>query len=302
VTAEELRRRRLAAQRLSVPAASALDAARAVVGVQAQDLRAAGLALRSRVPGLVRADLAGLVRTWTVRGTLHLIDPADRPWLHAAVPSLARFERALEARGGLELARRVLARLDNAEPRTRAELVPPAMPPRAANVLLPWLAAQGRLLGLPDGRWAAADSPPPVDRDEALATLGRRYFAGYASSDPADLAAWSGLPLGMARRALAAAAELPEPADPPPAPPALLLAAFDTVMLGYRSRAPVVARADDRRVLPGGGMLRPVVLHRGRATGTWGVSRGRVAIEWFGRPAPRRALAAEIADVERFLS
>jgi Winged helix DNA-binding domain len=299
VTSDELRRRRLAAQRLSLPAGSPLEAVRAVVGVQAQDVRAAGLALRARVPGLVVDDLAGLVRMWTVRGTLHLIDPADRAWLHAAVPNAARFERALEARGGLELARRVV--VDDA-PRTRAELVPPGMPPRAVNVLLPWLAAQGRLLGLPDGRWIAADPPPPVDRDEALATLARRYVAGYASTEPADLAAWSGLALGMARRALAAAGALREPAQPPSAPPALLLAAFDTLMLGYRSRAPVVAPADDRRVLPGGGMLRPVVLHRGRATGTWSAPRGRVVVEWFGRPAPPRALAAEIADVERFLS
>ena len=54
---------RLAAQRLT-PATAAADAraaARAVVGVQAQDVRAAALALRSRVPGLRRA-------AWTAPG------------------------------------------------------------------------------------------------------------------------------------------------------------------------------------------------------------------------------------------
>jgi len=66
---ERLRRLRLAAQRLT-PATAAADvtaAARAVVGVQAQDVRAAGLALRSRVPGLRRADVdgSGLIRTCT---------------------------------------------------------------------------------------------------------------------------------------------------------------------------------------------------------------------------------------------
>ena len=65
--------------------ASAEEAARAVIGVQAQDLRAAELALRSRVPGLTRAAVraAPLLRTWTVRGTVHLITASDRPWLHA---------------------------------------------------------------------------------------------------------------------------------------------------------------------------------------------------------------------------
>jgi Winged helix DNA-binding domain len=291
---------RLAAQRLSLRAPSALDAARSVVGVQAQDVRAAGLALRSRVRGLERADLDGLVRTWTVRGTLHLTDPADRTWLHAltAAGNLRTFERMLERRGALELARRV--RPDDV-PRTRAELMPPELTGPAVNVVLPWLAAQGRLLGLPDGRFVAADPPPPVDADEALATLGRRYFAGYASADPEDLAWWSGLGLRVARRALEAAGGFP-PAPPPPAPPALLLAPFDTLLLGYRSREWVVAAAHADRVLRGGGMVRAVVLVNGVAAGNWSAAGGRVSIEWWGPPAAEPTLAAEIADVERFLS
>jgi hypothetical protein len=50
---ERLRAGRLAAQRLTPATAckSAEEAALAVIGVQAQDLRAAALALRSRVPG-----------------------------------------------------------------------------------------------------------------------------------------------------------------------------------------------------------------------------------------------------------
>ncbi len=83
-------------------------------GIQAQDVRSAGLALRSRVPGLTRAAVrdAGLVRTWTVRGTLHLIAPEDRAWLHAlcAPRFLPRMERALEQRGHLDTARGMLGR------------------------------------------------------------------------------------------------------------------------------------------------------------------------------------------------
>lgn len=69
---ERLRAGRLAAQRLTPATAckSAEEAALAVIGVQAQDLRAAALALRSRVPGLTRSAVraAPLLRTWTVRG------------------------------------------------------------------------------------------------------------------------------------------------------------------------------------------------------------------------------------------
>ena len=85
----------------------------------------------------------------------------------------------------------------------------------------------------------------------------------------------------------------PEDRDPPGVK---LLAGFDTTMLGYRSREWIVPAEHDRRILPGGGMLKAVVLVDGIAAGTW---RGRGEVEWFGR---RQAdTSAEAADVARFL-
>jgi len=338
---DRLRRLRLAAQRLT-PATAAADvsaAARAVVGVQAQDVRAAGLALRSRVPGLRRADVdgSGLVRTWTVRGTVHLIDPSDVPWLHAVAGSRnrVRFDVAMRQRGDYDVAVGILDDLVavlRERPLDRAGLLRelaarghPGLGQRSVNVLMPWAAAQGLVAGLPDGRYRAAEPPADVDADLALATLARRYLAGYGPASAADLASWSGLPLGTARRALAALADtgagaevvtgaagellaLPGTLDlaPPPAPAALLLAAFDTTMLGYRSREPLVAARDDGRILPGGGMLRPAVLIDGRAAGTWGLTatgqERRVTINWFGPSAESAGLRAEQLSVERFLA
>ena len=266
---DRLRRLRLAAQRLT-PATAAADvtaAARAVVGVQAQDVRAAGLALRSRVPGLRRAgvDASGLIRTWTVRGTVHLIDPSDWPWLQAAVGrrNRARFDIEMRKRGDHDAA---VAMLDDLvavlrdRPLDRAGLLAelaarghPGLGQRSVNVLMPWAAAQGLVAGLPDGRYRAAEPPAAVDAELALATL----------------------------------------------------AAFDTTMLGYRTRAPLVAARDDRRILPGGGMLRPAVLIGGLAAGTWSLAaRGRrrtVVIDWFRDPAESAGLRAEQLSVESFL-
>src|SRR5262249_57387658 len=115
----------------------------------------------------------------------------------------------------------------------------PSLGQRSVNVLMPWAAAQGLVVGLPDGRYRAAEPPPAVDADLALATLARRYLAGYGPAAAADLAWWSGLPLSTARRALAALEHaqaaggllaLPGTFEsaPPPAPPTLLLAAFPT--------------------------------------------------------------------------
>jgi hypothetical protein len=331
LTASLLRRYRLAAQRLAPETAApdALAAAAAVCGIQAQDPRAAGLALRSRVPGLERADVdrADLVRTWTVRGTAHLIPAADRGWLHALCAARFRrqFEGSISRRASLADANALLPDAVDilaAGPVDRAallgELAARGNPDLglAFNVLVPWIATQGLVLGLADGRYRAADPPPAVDEDEALATMARRYLAGYGPASAADLAAWSGLPLGAARRGLDAIGPLERAGEllalpgalekpPPRVPPPRLLAAFDTTMLGWRGRAPLVAAAHDRQVNAGAGMVRATVLVRGAVAGTWrlagGGRRRAIEVDWFGRRASARALDAEARDVGRFL-
>src|SRR5437763_12607242 len=317
---ERLRRGRLAAQRLTpaTACASAEEAARAVIGVQAQDLRAAGLALRSRVPGLTREAIraAPLVRTWTVRGTVHLIAASDRPWLHALLAERnarmfgARFERFGVVDQVIAM-RRDVVDLCAERSRDRASLLRalmerghPSLEQGPINTFVPWLSTQGLIVTDSDGLLHAADPPPVVDRAEALAILGARYRAGYGPCDAADLAKWSSLPITQARRALDAAGPQSE-ADARCADDPLLcqlLAAFDTLMLGHRTREPFVAAEDDHHILRGGGMLQPVALRAGVATGTWSIKRGRPEPAWFGPPAPAAALAAEAADIERFLA
>src|SRR5450755_5150606 len=319
-TVERLRRARLAAQRLTPETActTAEEAARAVIGVQAQDLRAAQLALRSRVPGLTRGAVraAPLLRTWTVRGTVHLIAASDRPWLHALLAERnarafgARFER-FGIVAEVNAMRRDVIELCAERPRDRASLLRalverghPSLEQGPINTFVPWLSTQGLIVTDIDGLLHAADPPPAVDRDEALAILGARYRAGYGPCDATDLAKWSSLPLTLARRALDAAGPRSDadawPTEKPP--PCLLLAAFDTLMLGHRTRQPFVAPEHDHHVLKGGGMLKPVVLSDGVATGTWFIKQGRPEPAWFNRPATGAALASEARDIERFLA
>ena len=250
-----------------------------MIGVQAQDLRAADLALRSRVPGLTRGAVraAPLLRTWTVRGTVHLIAAADRPWLHALLADRnarvfgARFKRfgVVEQVNAM---RGDVVELCAERPRDRASLFRAlqerghaSLEPGPVNTFVPWLSTQGLIVGDIDGLLHAADPPPAVDHDEALAILGTRYRAGYGPCDAADLAKWSSLPITWARRALDAADAQSDreewPTDDPP--PCLLLAAFDTLMLGHRTREPFVAAEHDHHVLKGGGILKPVALTRG---------------------------------------
>ena len=97
-------------------------------------------------------------------------------------------------------------------PRDRASLLRalverghPSLEQGPINTFVPWLSTQGLIVTDVDGLLHAADPPPAVDHDEALAILGARYRAGYGPCDATDLAKWSSLPITQARRALDAA-------------------------------------------------------------------------------------------------
>lgn len=72
---EELMLRRLSAQYLTAPA-DCREVAEGLCGLQAQFLRNAVHALRIRAD---RLSLEGLVKTWTLRGTVHLVPESDLP-------------------------------------------------------------------------------------------------------------------------------------------------------------------------------------------------------------------------------
>jgi hypothetical protein len=80
---------------------------------------------------------------------------------------------------------------------------------------------------------------------------------------------------------LALADARPERADAPPR----LLGAFEPVLLGWASRAPVTG--DHDAAVVSGGVFRPFALVEGRAAATWRLERDGVLLE------PFRPLAAE---------
>jgi hypothetical protein len=174
-----------------------------------------------------------------------------------------------------------------------------------------------------------ADWLPPglfeTEPDDALAELARRYLAAYGPATPADFASWSGLGMGEARTGFdLIAAELlevlaaGEPAwmlvsqavwlDLPPdtEPVVCLLPRYDTYLLGYQNRDLSVPEPYARRVHPGGGIIKPVVLVDGQAMAIWHTERQRdtilVVVEPFAdlEPAWLPHLEAEVADLARF--
>jgi hypothetical protein len=236
LTTDQVLRLRAGAQRLSARTAGIVAAARAVCGAQAQDAPAAALSLRARIDSAtgvtapdierVRMDDRALVRTWLMRGTIHLVTTADLPLLLPLVgPHFAQRGRQRRLQLGLDdaTAERGVAALCAAlaaeGPLTRealrARLVQRGIPAEGqALVHLAQLAAlQGHVcFGPGAGRqstfvllrdWleapvcrAVAQPPPQAD---ALAELARRYLNAFGPARPEDLAAWSGLPISQVR-------------------------------------------------------------------------------------------------------
>ena len=244
-----LRRARAAAQLLDRPRAAAVaEVVGRLLAVQAQDLRAARLALRARTAALTASDVdaaltdeRSVVVAWLMRGTLHLVGRDDYPWLLGltAPTRIAASRRRLGQEGvkpdDAERAVKIVERaLADAGPLTRPELAQriAAKGIRTEGQATPLLLNLAALRGLAvlgplraDGAhafaltrdWLGAPAPRALDgadRDAALAELARRYLAAHGPAAPADLAAWSGLALRDARAGLQAiASELTERDD-----------------------------------------------------------------------------------------
>jgi hypothetical protein len=284
---------------------------RRLLAVQAQDFASVPLALRARSRGLTRdavhaaLDSGELVISWLNRGTLHLVRRDDYWWLHALTAPTIRTanNRRLGQEGVTNADRgvRQIAKALEGGPLLRKEIGSrigasgAALTHLLVAASLDGLIVRGPLRGREQTFVLVRDhigEPPRVDRDAALAELARRYQAGHAPASAADLAYWSGLPQrdlaqmgGVTPRQ---AGDLPQRLLPP----------FDPYIMGWKERSFAIPPEMTKRVMPGGGMFRAVVLVDGRVAGTWSRVGGQVTIDGDGGAD----LAAEIADVERFLA
>jgi hypothetical protein len=325
------------------PARDPVDVVQRLLAVQGQDARGARLAIRARTTGLGAADVdralsddRSLLITWLNRGTLHLVGSEDYPWLQAlTAPRLLTGNARRLAQEGVtprkaERGVRVIERaLAEAGPLTRVQLrerIASAGVPTAGQALvhllmlacLRGIAVRGPMVGRQHAYVLVRDwlEEPPgvVDRVRALTELARRYLAGHGPAGERDLAKWAGLPLRDVRAGLSAIASelhtrgdgLLDLAGRAPAarlPPPRLLGAFDPLLLGWTSRAAILA-AHHQRIVTVNGLFRPFALVHGRAVATWSMPAGEVVLEPFDRLTRRdlAALSADARDVVRYLA
>jgi hypothetical protein len=325
-----LRRMRVAAQLLHRPVgASTTDVVRHLVGIQAQAPLAAELGIRARSRRSTLAEVErtrveerSVVRTWAMRGTIHLVSAEDVGWLvpitmEPARPTSQRrlAEEGLSAAQAKRALRLIEDMLGEEGPLTRPEIAERLRRRRIvargqAMAHLTWLAASSGTVCFGPTRsgrptfvlvrdWIGR--PRGMDRGRALGELAARYLASHGPSLPEDLAAWSGLRAADARRAWGLVADrltevkavgvtrwgLRGRRVQAPAGTVRLLPMFDEYLLGWRSRDLVLAQRHRQRVVPGGGMIRQAVLADGVVRGTWSaelrLDRLVVSIEPFAR-------------------
>ncbi len=288
-----------------------------------------------------------LVLTWSLRGTRHLHHRDDVRWLlsifgpmyAAGAPARTR-QLGIAGAAGDRAVKAVRDALRRRGPLTRPQ-VKEVLARHGLDVsgqapihVLRRAALEGVLCVVPDAddeeTYVLLDERVPAatlpDREDALAELARRYLRGYGPATPADLAAWSGIGLREADSAWTAiAAELDEVMTPAGAmgilkrssrsvaaaarspAPVHLLPAFDTLLLGYADRTPLIPARFARRVNAGGGMIRPTLLTDDGVVGTWSMHREgdrapRVEVDPFGRlrSGVRDSIDREVRSIARF--
>jgi hypothetical protein len=228
---------RLARQRLDrrAPAGSLLEVARDLCGVHAQLASSAELALWARIDGLERDEIRSaleddrtLVKTWAMRGTLHLLTPHDLALIVAVLGPQWDNPGGAWLRGhGVpeehfrDIVRLVPKALD-AKPRTREELAArlakgggPELRERLLSgwgALLKPSAHRGELAFGPNrgrnvtfvrpDRWLGNLERP--DGAEAEREIARRFLRTYGPASADDFARWIGMRGARPKRILAA--------------------------------------------------------------------------------------------------
>lgn len=286
---------------------SATDVVRYSGAVQSQDygqsLWALGLRTSGGISDVEETLQSGqVVRTWLMRGTIHYVLAEDVRWMLGLFG--ARYLARLTPKAWayhhmttelMSLARKTLVSgLTGGGCLTRREMIA-----LMASVGIPddrqqsyftlnHLAQEGLVVpGPPRGKeqtfvlleeWAPHQRS--LDGDEALAVLASRFFDSHGPATLADFANWCGIGVREAARGLEQVKgslvcetfdgkEYWLPPDLSPGTGALILPAYDELVIGYKDRGAYFRRYDEIPISTYNGMFYATIIEDGQIAGLW---------------------------------
>ena len=284
------------------------DVVRHMLALQSQDFPGARWSIALRAGNATKHDVDAalasgeIVRSWAMRGTLHIVPAADLGWL-MDIAARRQATWAAKRRTDLEISAAQLVRAGDVAAKLMASgtivrrdaLLAewevqgiPTTGQRGYHLL--WNLAHAKLLvfGPHDAKqptfalfdeWVKGHRQ--LEGDAALAEFATRYFRSHGPATERDFAWWASITLSDARIGIAGAeglearefggvthylAEGLEPA----ASGAFALAGFDEYLLGYQDRTAALAPEFAQRIVPGNnGIFLPTIVVNGAVVGTW---------------------------------
>ena len=309
MTPEEIKLKRLSRQHLLTPA-DTQTVIQDLCGVQAQFLSHALHGISIRCPE-VQTD--GLVKSWTIRGTMHLLAEADLSlFLHEGRSHFLRPVDTLETDSFVSAARKAYfadliletigSGIDERDA-LKAICARAGMTETEEKSLFdPWggiiraLCESGRICHRVQEKKAYRLCPEftPMAKEEAERSLLRRYFTHFGPATVKDAAYFFGKPQSRINPLLA---QLPVEActtegktyfsigcyEPESnLPGCLFLAGFDQLMLGYeKTESLFLSQAHLREIFTRSGIVRPALLVDGTVAGWWNLKNNKLTIHLF---------------------
>jgi len=282
--------------------------------MQAQEVNSGLWSLGVRLPGHTVQDVGAAlerreaIRTWPMRGTVHLVPPADAHWMLElmGVRALAGAEKRRQTIGldektadrGVEVLGAALAgggRLTRAE--CLAALTAGGVPAtgqlgyhllwyasqRGVTAIAPHIGKEQTFVLFDD--WVPEPNRP--SREEALALIALRYFRSHGPTTRRDFAGWTGLTMADVKAGVAGAGDALTTVDVDGvemiAATALLdspvaagaddwwaLPGFDEYLLGFKDRSMMADTGQLAAIVPGNnGVFQPTIVRGGRVMAIW---------------------------------
>ncbi|SDS56228.1 Winged helix DNA-binding domain-containing protein [Mucilaginibacter mallensis] len=316
--------------------------------IQAQDYGQAKYAIGCRTNNLKNIDIEKaitdkkIVRTWALRGTLHILAASDIYWILSTVTPvlLSRYQPQFKKLGLADedftrIHKCIVQLLQGGKQLTRKELFAgleqnniTTAGLRGALMLYKagWLGmiCLGPQQGKQDTYTLLEEwlpKPSPITRQEALVKLMQKYFQSHGPATLQDFIAWSGLSITESRAEFEQIRETLTkiewndqsywmtgnyPANNKSSSSIDFLAGFDEYLLGYKDRSLILDAANTGKVILQNGIFKPIIIKNGKVIGTWNrvINKNKlnITIELFDKTDQQTDLSVKIEKYSSFMN